>query len=132
MIEDAAESLGARYHGKHPGTLGDVGVFSFNGNKMITGTTGGMLVTAREGWAEKAKKWSQQALDPDPEGVKNYVHSELGYNYRMSNVIAGIVRGQFEVLEDRVAARRAVFDRYAAAFSDLAGWEPQGVGIRGG
>ncbi|MDF1788932.1 MAG: aminotransferase class I/II-fold pyridoxal phosphate-dependent enzyme [Verrucomicrobiales bacterium] len=125
VIEDAAESLGARYHGRHPGTLGDVGIFSFNGNKMITGTTGGMLVTAREGWAEKAKKWSQQALDADPEGVKNYVHSELGYNYRMSNVIAGIVRGQFEVLGDRVAARRAVFDRYVAAFADLPGWEPQ-------
>ena len=125
VIEDAAESLGARYHGKHPGTLGDVGVFSFNGNKMITGTTGGMLVTAREGWADKAKRWSQQALDPDPEGVKNYVHSELGYNYRMSNVIAGIVRGQFEVLEDRVAARRAVFDRYVDAFADVAGLTSQ-------
>ena len=125
VIEDAAESLGARYKGRHPGTLGDVGVFSFNGNKMITGTTGGMLVTAQEGWAVKAKKWSQQALDPDPDGVKNYVHSELGYNYRMSNVIAGIVRGQFEVLEDRVAARRAVFDRYVDAFADVAGLSPQ-------
>ena len=83
------------------------------------------MVTARDGWAEKAKKWSQQALDPDPEGVKNYVHSELGYNYRMSNVVAGIVRGQFEVLEDRVNARRAVFDRYVAAFMDVAGLMPQ-------
>ena len=125
VIEDAAESLGARYQGRHPGTLGDVGVFSFNGNKMITGTTGGMLITAREDWAEKAKKWSQQALDPDPEGVKNYVHSELGYNYRMSNVVAGIVRGQFEVLEDRVAARRAVFDRYVEAFAGVPGLTPQ-------
>ncbi len=125
VIEDAAESLGARYRGAHPGTLGEVGIFSFNGNKMITGTTGGMLVTKREAWAEKARKWSQQAVDPDPEGVKNYVHSELGYNYRMSNVIAGIVRGQFEVLEERVLARRAVFDRYVAAFEDVPGLEPQ-------
>ncbi|NCF91716.1 MAG: aminotransferase class I/II-fold pyridoxal phosphate-dependent enzyme [Verrucomicrobiaceae bacterium] len=125
VIEDAAESLGSRYHGKHPGTLGDVGVFSFNGNKMITGTTGGVLVSKSAGWTEKAKKWSQQALDPDPEGVKNYVHSELGYNYRMSNVVAGIVRGQFEVLEDRVAARRAVFDRYVDAFADVPGLTSQ-------
>jgi pyridoxal phosphate-dependent aminotransferase EpsN len=125
VIEDAANSLGARYHGRHPGTLGDVGMFSFSGNKVITGTTGGMLVTGREDWAAKAKKWSQQAADPDPEGVKNYVHSELGYNYRMSNVVAGIVRGQFEVLEDRVSARRAVFDRYVAAFEGVPGLEPQ-------
>lgn len=125
VIEDAAESLGARYKGKHPGTLGDVGVFSFNGNKMITGTTGGMLVTSQAGWAERARKWSQQALDPDPDGVKNYVHSELGYNYRMSNVIAGIVRGQFEVLEDRVRARRAVFDRYVSGLAGVPGWVAQ-------
>jgi len=124
VLEDAAEALGARYRGKCPGTLGDVGVFSFNGNKIITGTSGGMLVAQRKEWADKARFWSTQARDPDPIG-KNYLHSELGYNYRMSNVIAGIVRGQLEVLDLRVQQRRAVFERYRKAFEDLPGIEPQ-------
>jgi len=125
LLEDAAESLGGWYKGHHPGTLGDVGVFSFNGNKIITGTSGGMLVSPRKEWVDKARYWSTQARDPDPEGLKNYVHSELGYNYRLSNVLAGIVRGQLEVLELRVQQRRAVFERYQQAFADLPGIEPQ-------
>lgn len=125
LIEDAAESLGSRYRGRHPGTLGHVGVFSFNGNKMITGTTGGMLVTSDPGLATKVRHWSTQARDPDPSGINNYIHTESGYNYRMSNVIAGIVRGQLEVLPLRVRQRRAVFDRYRQALSDIPGIEPQ-------
>ena len=125
MIEDAAESLGAQYKGRHPGTFGEVGVFSFNGNKIITGTTGGMLVAPSSRTVERARKWSQQARDADPLGINNYVHTELGYNYRMSNVIAGIVRGQLEVLPTRVAQRRAVYARYAEAFADLPGIGPQ-------
>jgi pyridoxal phosphate-dependent aminotransferase EpsN len=125
LLEDAAEALGARYRDRIPGTVGDLGVFSFNGNKLITGTTGGLLCSPRGEWIDSARKWSTQARDADPLGVNNYVHSELGYNYRMSNVVAGIVRGQLEVLEDRVAARRAVFARYQAALADLPGLEPQ-------
>lgn len=125
LLEDAAEALGTRYRGRVPGTIGDVGVYSFNGNKMITGTTGGLLVSPRKDWADAARKWSTQARDADPLGVNNYVHSEVGYNYRMSNVVAGIVRGQLEVLEDRVRARRAVFDRYRAGLADVPGLEPQ-------
>ena len=125
VIEDAAESLGALYHAKHPGTFGDIGVFSFNGNKMITGTTGGMLVAQDLAKVEAARKWSQQARDADPLGVNNYVHSELGFNYRMSNVVAGIVRGQLEILETRVAQRRAVFERYCAGLAEVPGLVPQ-------
>ena len=125
LLEDAAEALGARYGDAVPGTLGDLGVFSFNGNKMITGTTGGLLVSRRRDWIDAARKWSTQARDADPLGVNNYVHTELGFNYRMSNVVAGIVRGQLEVLEDRVLARRAVFDRYRAGLADVPGFEPQ-------
>lgn len=131
LVEDAAESLGARYKGRHPGTFGDVGIFSFNGNKMITGTSGGMLVSPRRDWVEKARFWSTQARDPDPEGLKNYVHSELGYNYRLSNVLAGIVRGQLDVLDLRVQQRRAVFERYRQAFADLPGIEPQPEAVFG-
>jgi pyridoxal phosphate-dependent aminotransferase EpsN len=125
LIEDAAESLGALYYGRHPGTVGAVGVFSFNGNKIITGTTGGMLVASSPAMAERVRKWSQQAREPDPLGINNYVHSELGYNYRMSNVIAGIVRGQLDVLQTRVEQRRAVFSRYTQEFADLPGLEAQ-------
>lgn len=125
LIEDAAESLGSRYKGEHPGTFGDVGVFSFNGNKMITGTTGGMLASRHPEWVSRARHWSTQARDPDPEGLNNYIHTEAGYNYRMSNVVAGIVRGQLEVLETRVIQRRAVFDRYRSALADIPGLEPQ-------
>ena len=121
LIEDAAEALGTKYKGKAPGGFGDVGIFSFNGNKIITGTSGGMLVSLRKEWVDKARYWSTQARDP---GV-NYLHSEVGYNYRMSNVIAGIVRGQLEILELRVQQRRAIFERYCKAFAEIPGITPQ-------
>lgn len=105
-----------------------MGVFSFNGNKMITGTTGGMLVTRGAEGAAKARHCSTQARDPDPEGTNNYVHTEAGYNYRMSNVVAGIVRGQLEVLEDRVHRRRKVFEGYRSALAGLPGLNPQPEG----
>jgi len=123
LVEDAAESLGAFYKGRPSGTLGDVSVLSFNGNKVITATAGGMLSSKRPEWVEKARFWSTQACDPNPD--RNYLHSELGYNYRMSNVLAGIALGQLEVLDLRVQQRRAVFERYRAGFADIRGIEPQ-------
>ncbi len=125
LIEDAAESLGSLYRGRHPGTFGQIGVYSFNGNKMITGTTGGMLVANDAALADRIRHWSTQARDPDPSGINNYIHTEPGYNYRMSNVIAGIVRGQLEVLAQRVCQRRAIFERYRQALADIPGIEPQ-------
>jgi pyridoxal phosphate-dependent aminotransferase EpsN len=115
LLEDAAEALGSLYKGKPPGTFGEIGVFSFNGNKIITGSSGGMLVSSRKEWVDKARYWSTQARDP---GL-NYLHSELGYNYRLSNVLAGIVRGQLEVLPARVEERRAVAFRYRDELSDI-------------
>jgi pyridoxal phosphate-dependent aminotransferase EpsN len=117
VLEDAAEAVGTLYKGKPAGTLGAIGVFSFNGNKIITTTGGGMLSSPRRDWVDKARFWSQQARDP---GVA-YEHTELGYNYRLSNVLAGIGRGQLEVLDERVAQRRAVAFRYRDAFADLPG-----------
>lgn len=117
VLEDAAEALGAAYGNRPAGTFGDIGVFSFNGNKMITTTGGGMLTSSNAAWVEKARFWSQQARDP---GLA-YEHSELGYNYRMSNVLAGIGRGQLEVLDLRVRQRRAIAFRYREAFADLPG-----------
>jgi pyridoxal phosphate-dependent aminotransferase EpsN len=117
ILEDAAEALGATYKTRRAGGLGDVAAFSFNGNKIITTTGGGMLVSHNAAWVEKARFWSQQARDPGPA----YQHSELGYNYRMSNVLAGIGRGQLEVLGRRVEERREIAFRYKDAFSDLAG-----------
>ena len=117
VIEDAAEAVGTLYKGKPAGTLGDVGVYSFNGNKIITTTGGGMLVSGRREWVDKARFWAQQARDP---GLA-YEHSELGYNYRMSNVLAGIGRGQLEVLDLRIQQRRAIAFRYGDAFADLPG-----------
>jgi pyridoxal phosphate-dependent aminotransferase EpsN len=108
VLEDAAEALGATYRKRPAGTFGELGVFSFNGNKIITTTGGGMLASRNAAWVEKARFWSQQARDP---GIA-YEHSELGYNYRMSNVLAGIGRGQLEVLDLRVRQRRAIAFRY--------------------
>ncbi|WP_372738507.1 aminotransferase class I/II-fold pyridoxal phosphate-dependent enzyme [Neptunomonas sp.] len=108
VIEDAAESLGGRFQGQHTGTFGKFGVFSFNGNKIITTSGGGMLVSDDVELIEKARFLSTQARDPAP----YYEHTEIGYNYRMSNVLAGIGRGQLKVLDDRVQARRDVFQRY--------------------
>ena len=115
VIEDAAEALGATYKNRSPGSFGKAGVFSFNGNKIITTSGGGMLVSDDESLIKHARKLATQARDPAP----YYEHSEVGYNYRMSNVLAGIGRGQLEVIEDRVAARRAVFQRYTDELSDL-------------
>ncbi|RYZ08856.1 MAG: aminotransferase class I/II-fold pyridoxal phosphate-dependent enzyme [Myxococcales bacterium] len=117
LIEDAAEALGATYRGRPVGTFGAATAFSFNGNKIITTTGGGMLCTPRPEWAEKARFWSQQARDPGA----SYEHSEVGYNYRMSNVLAGIGRGQLAVLDQRVQQRRAIAFRYRDAFADLPG-----------
>jgi len=117
VIEDAAEAVGAQYKGAPAGTLGDTGIYSFNGNKIITTTGGGMLVSRRQEWVDKARFWSTQARNP---GIA-YEHSEMGYNYRMSNVLAGIGRGQLEVLAHRVQQRRAIAFRYREAFADLPG-----------
>jgi dTDP-4-amino-4,6-dideoxygalactose transaminase len=117
LIEDAAEALGSRYRDRHPGVFGRMGIFSFNGNKIITTSGGGMLVTEEDGLARHARKLATQARDSAP----HYQHSEIGYNYRMSNVLAGIGRGQLMVLEDRVAARRRNFEAYRATLSDLPG-----------
>lgn len=117
VLEDAAESLGSTYKGRPAGSIGEIGVFSFNGNKIITTAGGGMFTSRNESWVEKARFWSQQARDP---GV-TYEHSEMGYTYRMSNVLAGIGRGQLEVLDQRIKQRRAIAFRYRDAFADLSG-----------
>lgn len=115
LIEDAAESLGAEYKGKQTGTFGEWGIISFNGNKIITGSTGGMLLTDNKETADHVRKVSTQAREPFPW----YQHEEIGYNYRMSNIIAGVARGQFEHLDEHVAGKKAIFDRYAAGFEGL-------------
>ena len=115
VIEDAAESLGASYKGRQTGLLGDIGVISFNGNKIITGSAGGMLLTHTRAEADKARKWSTQSRENAPW----YQHEELGYNYRMSNVIAGVGRGQLPYLEEHIAQKRAIYMRYKEGFKDL-------------
>ena len=117
IVEDAAEALGAMYKGKNAGTLGHLAAFSFNGNKIITTTGGGMLGTQTNEWASKARLWATQAREP---GVA-YHHTEIGYNYRMSNVLAGIGRAQLRVLDLRVQQRRAIAFRYRDGFADLPG-----------
>ena len=117
LVEDAAEALGATYRGRAPGTVGHAGIYSFNGNKIITTSGGGMLVTADGELAAHARKLATQAREP----AAHYEHAEVGYNYRLSNVLAGIGRGQLRVLADRVAARRANFDFYADRLGDLPG-----------
>lgn len=117
VLEDAAEAVGTLYKGRPVGSFGAVSVFSFNGNKLITTTGGGMLVAQDRAHVEKARFWSQQARDP---GIA-YHHTELGYNYRMSNVLAGIGRGQALVIDERVRQRRAVAFAYRDAFADLEG-----------
>ncbi|WP_242393683.1 aminotransferase class I/II-fold pyridoxal phosphate-dependent enzyme [Anaeromyxobacter oryzisoli] len=120
VLEDAAEALGSLYHGRPAGTLGDVGAFSFNGNKIITTSGGGMLVASRPEWVERARHWSTQAREPGAA----YHHLELGYNYRLSNVLAAIGRGQLEVLDERIAQRRAVERCYREAFAGVPGLSP--------
>ncbi|UNC93615.1 DegT/DnrJ/EryC1/StrS family aminotransferase [Candidatus Contubernalis alkaliaceticus] len=117
LIEDAAESLGATYDGKPSGTFGKFGIFSFNGNKIITTSGGGMLVSHDTEALEKACFWATQARDP----ANHYQHSEVGYNYRLSNILAAVGRGQLEVLEERIKSKRAVFERYREALSSIKG-----------
>ena len=115
LIEDAAESLGAVYKGKMTGSFGKYNIISFNGNKIITCSTGGMLLTDDEEAAKKARKWSTQSRDAAPW----YQHTELGYNYRMSNIIAGVGRGQFLHLQEHLDMKRAIYDRYKEGLKDL-------------
>ena len=115
IIEDAAESLGATYKGKETGNFGDYNAISFNGNKIITGSSGGMLLTNSKEDAEKVRKWSTQARENAPW----YQHEEIGYNYRMSNVIAGVVRGQFPHLEEHIAQKKVIYERYKEGFKGL-------------
>ncbi|MBC2840338.1 DegT/DnrJ/EryC1/StrS aminotransferase family protein [Robiginitalea sp. SC105] len=126
VLEDSAESLGSTYNGVACGTLGDIAILSFNGNKIITTSGGGALVTSRKEWKERAVYLATQARDDAP----HYQHSTVGYNYRMSNVLAGIGRGQMEVLDDRVTARRRNFDFYRNFLGGIPGIEflaePQG------
>lgn len=115
IVEDAAESLGATYKGQQTGTFGVYNCISFNGNKIITGSSGGMLLTDSKEAADKVRKWSTQSRENAPW----YQHEELGYNYRMSNVIAGVVRGQIPYLEEHIAQKKAIYMRYKEAFKDL-------------
>ncbi len=115
VIEDAAESLGSTYHGKHVGTFGKYNIISFNGNKIITTSGGGMLLTENTKDAKHALKWATQSREP----ARHYEHKEIGYNYRMSNVCAAIGCGQFENLEDKIRMKREIFNRYVEAFRDI-------------
>ena len=115
LIEDAAESLGASYKGIQTGTFGAYNAISFNGNKIITGSSGGMFLTDSKEAAEKVRKWSTQAREDAPW----YQHEETGYNYRMSNVIAGVVRGQLPYLEEHIRQKKAIYERYKEGFMDL-------------
>lgn len=131
MIEDAAEALGATYKGQRCGSFGKFNIFSFNGNKIVTTSGGGMLLSDDVDAIEKARFWSTQARDQ----ARHYQHTEMGYNYRLSNVLAAIGRGQLRIIEEHIQARRANFERYVEAFSDIDAIEfmpemPQGRSIR--
>ena len=115
LIEDAAESMGATLNGRQCGSFGDYAAISYNGNKIITGSTGGCLLTNDAAVADQTRKWSTQAREAAPW----YQHTEIGYNYRMSNVVAGVVRGQYPYLEEHIARKKAIFQRYQAGFADL-------------
>lgn len=115
IVEDAAESFGARYKGKETGTFGDYNAISFNGNKIITGSSGGMFLTDSKEDADKVRKWSTQSREDAPW----YQHEEIGYNYRMSNVIAGVVRGQLPYLKEHIAKKKAIYERYKEGLKDL-------------
>lgn len=117
ILEDAAESLGATYKGQASGTHGEIGIYSFNGNKIITTSGGGMMISNHQAHVEKARFWATQAR----EAARHYEHKELGYNNRMSNVLAGIGRGQLQVLETRIQQKKAIFKRYEEAFKEIEG-----------
>jgi len=119
LIEDAAESLGTTYKGKYTGTFGDYGIFSFNGNKIITTSGGGMLVSNNEDKISKVRFWATQAREKE----RHYQHNEIGYNYRMSNILAGIGRGQLKVLDQRVAKKRYIYEFYRNELAQLDGIE---------
>ena len=119
ILEDAAEALGASYQGKQAGLFGKIGIFSFNGNKIITTSGGGMLVTDNADWAEKVRFWATQSRDPAP----HYQHSEIGYNYRLSNLCAAVGRGQLETLEERIRLRRLNYEYYRNRLEHLPGLE---------
>ena len=125
VLEDAAEALGSVFESKQPGCFGDVGVFSLNGNKMITSSGGGFVTSKDPKLVNTIRHWSTQARDADPDQIGNSYHSSLGFNYRMSNVLAGIALGQLEVLDERVSQRRRVFEQYKLAFRGYPGLEPQ-------
>lgn len=127
ILEDAAESLGTTYKGKASGTHGEIGIYSFNGNKIITTSGGGMLISNRQDMVEKVRFWATQSR----EQARHYEHKELGYNYRMSNILAGIGRGQLEVLSTRIAQKKAIFKRYEKAFKEIEGLEMMPVSIEG-
>ena len=115
LIEDAAESLGATYAGRMTGTYGDYSIISFNGNKLITGSSGGALLVDSKEDADQARKWSTQSREAAPW----YFHEEIGYNYRMSNIIAGIIRGQFEFIDEHIERKKQIYDRYKEGLKDL-------------
>ncbi|MFT4804311.1 MAG: dTDP-4-amino-4,6-dideoxygalactose transaminase [Cyclobacteriaceae bacterium] len=117
VIEDAAEAIGSKFHGQYCGTFGDLGIYSFNGNKIITTSGGGALVSTNKEKIDKARFLATQARDSAP----HYEHSEIGYNYKMSNISAGIGRGQLEVLKDRIQQRRANYDFYEKHLGDIEG-----------
>ena len=117
VIEDAAEALGSRYHDRHPGTFGKIGTFSFNGNKIITTSGGGMLVSKDKALVDHARKLATQSREP----VTHYEHTELGYNYRMSNILAAIGLGQLTAIDDRVRRKREIYEYYRANLADLRG-----------
>ncbi|MCR4762216.1 MAG: DegT/DnrJ/EryC1/StrS family aminotransferase [Lachnospiraceae bacterium] len=129
LIEDAAESLGASVGDRQTGSFGDMSIVSFNGNKIITGSCGGALLTGRREYAERVRKWSTQSREP----ASWYQHTELGYNYRMSNVVAGVIRGQLLHLKEHIEQKREIYERYREGFKDLpvsmnptgdASWQP--------
>ncbi|MBS3203753.1 aminotransferase class V-fold PLP-dependent enzyme [Turicibacter bilis] len=115
ILEDAAESLGATYKGRMSGTIGDIGIYSFNGNKIITTSGGGMLVSNNEAYTKKATFWATQSREAE----RHYEHKEIGFNYRMSNVVAGIGRGQLKVLNERIAKKKEIYETYQEAFKEI-------------
>lgn len=123
ILEDAAESLGSTYKGRMSGTIGDIGIYSFNGNKIITTSGGGMMVSNHEAYTKKATFWATQSREPE----RHYEHQEIGYNYRMSNVLAGIGRGQLKVLNERIAKKKEIYEMYQAAFKEIADIEMMNI-----
>ena len=115
LVEDAAESLGATVNGKQTGTFGEYGIYSFNGNKIITTSGGGMLVSNNKEKIQKVRFWATQSREP----ARHYEHKEIGYNYRMSNICAGIGRGQLKVLDDRIAKKTEIYEKYKEAFETI-------------